>query len=362
MAFGIDDALLAAMALSSAGNLAGGAIASRGGDEIRPEDLRIPFINPLADPLLSGLSGEALLSLGLDPSALYAQSSPLQRTIAQINALPGVKTQDKNLAISALQQMGIGGSPSGKAAKALANVAAAGGLGEFGADAGAVWRAEQQFQTQQQSFQQQFGPLISGIQGNRISTLAGLAQSGATAAQDIDALTAQFAPQIAQQFQDEADRILAEANVRGFNPSGAIGRLRETQALTQQTQAISQALQLLGGRQDVMTRALLPGTQAAQAASGLRVEGQRIQSNQGISAAGLASAQQEANQRLQAQQAGALGTGIAAGLGSVGDALLLWQILNNPGNQPATQPATGGASDFGSFFNLMNRNVFQGLI
>jgi hypothetical protein len=325
--------------VSAGGNILGGVLASRDGDTIRPEDLRIPFVNPLADPLLSGLSGEALIGLGLDPGAVYAQGSPLQRVIAQINALPGVKTQDKNLAISALQQMGIGGSPSGKAAKALANVAAAGGLGEFGADAGAVWRAEQQFQTQQQSFQQQFGPLISGIQGNRISTLAGLASSGATAAQDIDALTAQFAPQIAQQFQDQADQILAEANLRGFNPAGAIGRLRETQALTQQTQAISQALQLLSGRQSVMTGALLPGQEFATAASGQRLEGNRIRASQGASAAQIAAAQFEANARLAAEQAGALGTGIAAGIGGIGEALTLAELLRQNQEQNRTRDA-----------------------
>lgn len=352
IAGGVGSALGTALpaAASAAGPIAGGLIASRapGSSATRRKN-----IDPVLDPLLSSLSTEALLGLGSTAGlpSILEQGSPMSQLVNEIMRTDQLNDKQKRRAVTALRhfetlgldpfddslltQTDAEGKPlipgnirkiRGELNRAIRTVGFAG----FN-DWQGLTQAENAYQQRAQAFQAQMAPIAQQTQMNRILAQAGLAQTGATAAQDLSALAGEFEPQIAQQFQDERNRILQAANAGRYNPGAALGRLGETQALTQRTSALDRALQLLGGRQTLITNALAPAQQLAQSVSGQR-------QGAALTVAGIGAAQQQAQQQLAQQRQENLGTGVASGIGQLGSTLQMMALLKALGGGPGTQP------------------------
>jgi hypothetical protein len=204
------------------------------------------------------------------------------------------------------------------------------GFGGYGDWAG-LQSAQREYNQKAAGIQAQMEGIANEIRGNRFQGIANLADIAGNAGLRTDELAALYEPQIARQFQDERERILQTANAGRFNPGAALGRLGETQALTQKTSAIERALQILGGQTSITQQALAPAQSLAATTSAQRQGGT-------LNMANIGAAQSNAQQQLAAQQAGALGTGIASAGSQLGNLGLLLGILNQ-GKQTTGGPA-----------------------
>lgn len=345
----MDPATIAAILgpiLGAGSTIAGASMASK---DVSTSKIRRPSPDPVRDPLLSGVSLESLLGIGSTAGleGIQEQGSPIAQFTNEIMRSDQLSDKQKRRAVNAirwyqdrgldpfdtslLSQTDANGAPlvpgnirkiRGEILRATQTV----GFGGFNDWAG-LMAAENDYQTKARAFQTQVAPIADQIRMNRIQGVANLADIAGKAGLRTDELAALYRPQIDREFQDERNRILQAANQGRFNPGAALGRLGDTQALTAQTSAIERALQILGGQSSITANALAPAQNLA-----LQTSAQRQGAT--LNLANIGAAQSQAQQLLAQQRNESLGSGLAAAGNQIGNAALLYAILNqNPANQ-----------------------------
>ena len=343
-------AIVGAAALGAGSTLYGSSQASKD----TTGKSRSPSTDPTRDPLLSGLSIESLLGLGSTAGlqGFQEQASPVSQFIDGIMRSDQLNVTQKRRAVNAvryfasrgldpfdsslLTQTDANGKPlvPGNIRKIRGEIFRAAQTVGFGGykDWAGLMGAEQQHQQKAAQFQAMAGPLADTLRTNRLQGQAGLADIAGNAGLRLNDLAAQYEPQIARQFQDQRNQILQSANQGRFNPGAALGRLGETQALTQKTSAIERALQILGGQSSLIQGALAPAQNLALQTSQQRQGGS-------LNLANIGAAQSQAQAQLAQQNNQSLGTGTAAAGGQLGNLGLLLSLLGQ-----SKGPGTGASS------------------
>jgi hypothetical protein len=354
-------AIAAAGALGAVGSIAGGALA-------KPDDPdpRTSYYYPGSDPVLAGLSLEAMIGLGLPPTYIMEQASPVNQVINRLNMSPNLPSSIKTKAINALAKLS-GGEPidatdpdnfravlsnfSKLDRKALSEALGVAGLTRSGLEG--LFAQEAQYQQQTQGILEQVGGSQQGIFEGRLSTqeaignlmseIAGLYGGGESPL--VGRYMRTLEADINQTYDKQMEDVLRMASVAGYNPGRALSDLADSRASALrnlQHQGTLQAESILG----LLQGSLQPAQQTAGGVAGMRT-------SQGVGAAGVAGNQASTINSIQAQvnaqQAQAMGAGVAGGFQSGADALLLSGLLNrHPGTSP--QPTQPGPWDSGYVF------------
>lgn len=336
MAIAATTALLIAGGLGALGNIAGGAIAGGGGASFSDADraaIRAPTTGGALDRLLTA---EQLLRLGASPEVIGEEL--ILRQIEAGGTPAGRRVVTARLA-EIRSQLAAGNTAAAERMLNIVNFDLGKSLQNSGGAAAQASIVDGQLQftfndpliDSVLDTARQFG---GDIAANRAQAIAGLASSAATGPQDAQAL-------IDRRFDKQREELFQQANTLGFNPAGPLEDLNERQAIGGQLDAVNLANQLLLGQINTTNAALDPS-----GALGLLA----LQNQSGANSSQIANAQGTAFQQINAGQQGAIGQGLAGGLGSLGSAFTLQALLN------ANQPGTGGGPgqdndpDSGFFF------------
>lgn len=187
----------------------------------------------------------------------------------------------------------------------------------------------------------------AGIRQNRLTAeenLSKLAADFPTAtAAELDALTKSVREsqmrELDQSYRTDSDRIMAEANLRGYNPAGILSELdknRADAAFDTQFTAADRALQILTGRQQGATGSIT-GINLALSPDRLIALTNAMKGQQTPTTGQLASAQLTATQQQPTNNN--IGNSLTSVFSQLSDQLLLRSILGE--NRNKSGPAAG---------------------
>lgn len=355
-------AMLIAGVLSATGNVAGGLLS-------RPDDVDplIAGYSPQADPLLAALSADALLGLGSVDSGIMRQANPfaqIENAARQTGAFTDDSLRHLQQGLAELQGSPLTGARIGDQQmiqsyknlneRQMFAVRRAAALAGYDGIEGLL-SAQVEYEREQKDYEDKIEPYREETLQGRLAALSGISRilkDFPTASNaDIDMLTrdvqSQLQRDISRMFSDERDKILEQANMGGFNPGAALGRLMEQETIQQsdsKLDALTQAITLLGGRQSLASNALGSLQTAFMNPQQLANQTASIRTNAATNAAGIAAQQAAAmnqmNAQTEANRAQATGAGVAGAFNSASSilntyAMMDWfeQIKKSPGSK-----------------------------
>lgn len=338
--------------LSAAGSIGGGLLSQPDEESVRASGLLfgVPFTQ--FDPLLAGLSEEALLALAQPESELVARASPFQQaldisarsTLFERGFIPRLQEWISRLNAEIDRRVQAGEDPQAPGFPNAVARTLEDRFGTFDFDVVtrmatlAGFRNTQEFIRTEIGFRQQAGQVSEALDPLRRELLEGRIAAFRTLA---DVAEGTGFETLQEQARGEVERqrqaILQAANVGGFNPARALLELEGEGEL----RATERALQVLGSRAALAQGLLQPAQQFGLQTSQLRQTGAltsaQIASQQAQAIAAL-SAQ---NQALQSQALGAGVSGAASALGGTASTLGLFDLLKQ---LEAGGPATGAGA------------------
>jgi hypothetical protein len=348
-------------------------------------DLSFVNVNPSAG-IPAAYFSDVLLQLGLPDAGYINQLSPLSQAMNYLQRT-GLGQEDKDAAQSFLSALAGGQDwnalaeefeeQGGEVKDAVAAAVAAAGYSQtsFGS-------AMAQFQREAGQYLGRTQQVRQDVLEGRITALQGISQLQ----QDFPVATAGMQREMERRaiatltresdaaYRDQAAELVTQANRLGSNPFGALARLEEQRARTNQdireVRGLERAINILTGQQNLGAQALSALGQSVSRASELAAQasGQGVQGN--LSAASLAAQQaSDLNQLLLQQsqfvpslragsplpgQAAALqsqaatyeGQAIKGGLGALGSALSSYGTLSmlNAGSGTGTSNVVNQSS------------------
>lgn len=350
-------ALLGGGLLGGIGNIAGGLLADGDSGQLDLNELYRNLFNYQADPNYNASTTQILAMLGAPDTTSTTQATPFAQVMNTLNSQGLFREEDARDVRQAAtvaqtvinQYTGNGVTDPNVIWDAIANNlrSAYGGNGErvlnqlITAIGSSGFTSPQDLVTRQQGYQKQAAELQSqldsvrgDVQKGRVSALQNISRI----LQDFPAYTKSDIERLSEVERGRSrDAVLQAANVGGFNPAGGLSEVERD------PNPIARAVALLGGAQNLATNSLstlnaslLDPIQASQAQA-------QIGLNAALGSMSTAAQQALAYAGLQAQNnqnSGALGSGVAAGLGGLGSSLSLLALKDMFGDDKEEQPGT----------------------
>lgn len=357
--------MLLASGLGAVGNIGGGLLSSllNGDSNVDPNEFPMTSVNAYSDPLLAALYGDLLAQLGQANPQSATVAGPVQQILAGLNGAGRLPEEDAGDVRGALAMVDnvIKANPDANPAELAAYIDDT-MRAQFGKNGWRVFYDYAHYLNQagygstadlvakSQKYNVDAADTAARLEALRPTTLAGreaAIKNIAQIQQDYPLYTKSEIRNVADiERQRSKEAVLQAANVGGFNPAAGIAEVERD------PQPYSRALSLLGAEQTLSNNAL-----SALAASLLDPQKMALASSQlalgtAVNNASLA-AQQAASVygRTNQNTAGSdIGTGFAAGIGSLGgglQSLALMDLFKQAGEQPGTGsgPAAWGSKE-----------------
>ncbi len=334
--------------LSAGGSIAGGLLSDPADN---PGSQILPSLNPANNLALQGATLDSLGQIGFADASILQQAGPLNRVIAQIQALP-LDEKTKRRALISIQDVAAGRGPRRptELAAALSRVGLASG------DIAGLAEQQIEFDNQLEQSLGDIGPFQADVIRNRLQANASVADAArALSGGEDSALQSRFREQFLRNRENDLsefeDNLLLRSQFGGFNPAAGleeVARIRSNTGLEAELASLQQALSAATG----VSALLNQGTSAAQSAAGLS-------SNANEGALSIAAQQAAAANRINAQNSQIGAQGLANGITGAGNALasslLAGSLLSQGGggsntgfSAPASQTDFNTASILGN--------------
>jgi len=368
-------AMVAASAISAGAQAASSAQAAKSANNAGRLVNRTGY-NPSADPVLAGISQEAMLGLGMNDIGLAQLADPINVVLNAMNQSGDVTSEEKDAAMKYMRYIALHGSmpPESQDLDSRSSRLIAIGLQKALTLGGytslqTFVDAQKQYTAETAARAAKIGPVREEILQGRLSAYSGISKIAqdypGASLQDILLLQKQYEDQIRsgikQDVTDQQAQILQSANMNRGNPGSTLGRLTQQELLSKQaapTTALERALQMLQGRETIANTALTGYGQVLDQGNNLALSVAALRANSATAAAALMGQQSSSNNQLQANLAQSAGNSRAAGTAAVGNTVAsgINSYMQYQQNQDLIKALTGGSGGPGSNTGV-NANV-----